>query len=192
MKIIILILLLSISSTSFAGGYYSGEYVDEYDQASGLYFKSLKTVTEQGGFLNISNSIMYSDINIFDPAANSNVLLFNDQKNRTISSFLYESGYNEETHSIQFRTSEDSYNQHHHIKNNHSIEKRAPKDRLLLVVSNEKQKNSTMFSFEKSGKNMQKIKTFPADVDWHIDVKNAKIRFICNTGNAIKIESLDW
>ena len=93
---------------------------------------------------------------------------------------------------IQFRTPEDTHTRDPHIKNNHSIQKRLPKDRLLLVVYNEKTKNSSMFSFDKSGKNKQEIKTFSDDVDWHIDVKNAKIRFVSNTGDAIRIESLDW
>ena len=190
--ILYMILLLIGAANAVAGGYYSGESVDEYDTATGFYFKSVKNGVHKDGFFKGGISDNVSDIVIFDPANGRNVLVFNDKKPRKITDFIYESQYQPETRSMLFGSPDRHYSIKRIIKNNQNIEKRKPKDRLLLVVYEKDGDFHEMWSLNKSGENLKKIKTIGKDIDWHIDVKNSKIRFVDLSKGDIEIESLDW
>jgi len=170
--------------------YAKGVYIDEYDHATGLYFKSVETGINESGFLSKGPSDDVSDINIFNPSTGKSALIFNDKKPRKIVAFIYESQYQAETRSMIFGSDEERHNRY--IKNNHSIEERKPKDRLLLVAYNKDQETYDMWSLNKSGENLKKLITINRTIDWHIDVKNSKIRFFALSENGVEIKSLDW
>jgi len=193
MKFIISMTLLLVGAVNaIAGGYYSGVSIDEYDKDTGFYFKSVKNGDEEGGFFSKGSSNNVSDINIFNPSTGRSVFIFNDKKPIKIVGFVYESQYHAETNSMLFGSTERQYNIKFCIKNNHNIEERKPKDRLLLVVYKKENDTFEMWSLSKLGDNLKKIKTFGKDIDWHIDVKNSKIRFVDISKDGINIESLDW
>jgi len=184
----LLILLVTTAFSAQAGGYYSGASIDAYDKDTGLYFKSVKNGKEDGGFLSKGSSSNVSDINVFNPSTGKSTLIFGDNKPRKITTFLYESEYVKETQSIAFGTNERTYN----VKNNNSIEEREIRNRLLIVVYDEEKEKSEMWSSDKSGNNLKKIKSFSKGVSWHIDVKNSKIRFVTSLNYKLNIESMAW
>lgn len=189
MKFLLSIFLLIFSTQGMTGmKYYHEDIIDEYDRATGLYFNVIEKKVKEGGFIS-SGHLTYSvDINIFDPKTGKSRAVFKDNTLRRIERVWFESDYDADKKMILFNES----SRYGMIKNNHNITERPPKNKLLIAVYNIKSKLNELWTANKQGDDLKKIKTFNSDYSWHIDIKNAKIRFVKQDENRLNIESLDW
>lgn len=180
-----LLFLLLLSTPAFAGGYYE-PHIDTYDPASGLYYKAVHDHTTEGGFLSSKSSRnTITNINIFDPANGTSTILFKAPKKEGISIVIFETG---------FKNSEIEFNATHSnlVMNNSRISKREPKNKLLIGIRSADSKETTLFVSDKRGAGLKKLASVPATADWHIDVKNSKLRVVHQTGKGVRIESYEW
>lgn len=186
MKYVHGILLLVACPTLWAGGYYHNS-IDVYDAASGLYYRSIEKRTEDRGFLGSSGDrVEITNINIYDPVTDTSKLLFKSLPEGTISFVLFESGYRDG----QIEFGEESSTTF--VRNNTAIKKRTPKDLLLIGVSQSKPDQTALYVSDKHGANMKKLVSVPDVDDWHIDVKNSKLRVVHQTGQGLKIDNYEW
>ena len=184
---LLLILLIFVSANVFAGDYYRPDRIDTYDPATGFYFKAVdKPDNGERGFLGSkqANPAPFN-IAVFDPSTNRSRLLFQESPLGAIGAVIFETGYKDG--SITF-TSEANYR----IKNNENVAKRDPKNRVLVVVAFEDRKESVLFVAEKKTGVLVPLAKVPQSADWHIDVKNSKLRVVRQTGQGIQVESFDW
>lgn len=185
MKIIMWFLLL-IGMSAHASNYYE-PYIDTYDPISGLYYKAVEENTEGGGFLSskmASNAVV--NINIFDPASGSSTLLFREPQREGITIVLFETGLKDGAVEFSGRSAPSL------VLNNTRVEKRAPKDKLLVGVRSKDAKETILFVSDKRGGNLKKLVAVPAAASWHIDARNSRLRVVHQTGNGVRIESLEW
>ncbi len=185
MKYLLSILFL-ICTGAIAGDYHDSR-VDTYDPASGLYYKSVYFQAKEKSFLSSSTQRSTININIFDPVSGTSTLLFKDAQKVGISVVLVESGFKDGT--VQFNGG--SYSSVPAM-NNAQIEKREPRNKLLVGVPNNEANELTLFVSDKKGVGLKKLVTLPAKADWHIDVKNSKLRVVNQTGTGIQIDSYEW
>lgn len=189
MKYLLAAMILMVSLTASAGnvGRYHGGQIDEYDRATGFYFKSI-TTEEEGGLMGKGAKPFINDINIYNPITGENIVLFNDENIHHITGILYESHYDAENQKIDFGDSVSSIE----IKNNDDIVERLLKDKLLILVTNKKAETHTLWTASKAGKGLSELITFPFYYDWHMDVQNSVIRIVGQDGNKVKIENIAW
>ena len=179
------IFLLLLSAPVFAGDYYEPR-IDTYDPASGLYYKAVQEHSADGGFLSSKSSRnTVININIFDPANRASTLLFKEPKKEGISIVIFETG---------FKGGEIEFNATHSnlVLNNTRISKREPKNKLLIGIRSADLKETTLFVSDKRGTGLKKLVSVPAAADWHIDVKNSKLRVVHQNGKVVRIESHEW
>lgn len=189
MKATLFIILFVFSLQGVAGmKYYHESLLNTYDRATGLYFNAIEKKVKEGGFISSGHRFYTVNIAIFDPKTGKITTVFNDNKFRKIEKIWFESYYHTDGRSIQF-------NEGRHfrrIKNNHDIVERAPKNKLLFAIYNVETKLNELWTVSKQGDHLKMIKAFSDDYNWHIDIKNAKIRFVKQIDNKLHIESLDW
>lgn len=185
MKFLSLILLL-LSQPLWAGGYYYSS-IDTYDAVSGLYYKSLERSTGDRGFMGSSSGGReITNINIYDPVTGSSSLLFKESPNGKIYFLFFESGYRDGK--IEFGDTNVSM----HIRNNANVTKRPVKDQLLVGVSVKNTQQTILYVADKHGANMKKVVEIPEGDDWHIDVRNSKLRVMHQTEQGLKIDNYEW
>ena len=184
-KVIVLLLLIVMPISALAGGYYHRSFQDEYDKTTDLYFTSAVSY-EDGGFLKGTDHKAI-DVYIYSPETNKGVYLFGQKNKSRITELLFESAFDNDSRSMLFNT-EDK----HAVRNNHSIDERTPKDRILVLTYNDETKESALWTASKNGENLKKLKDLNKIMEWHVDVRNEKIRFITKNNNSIKVESVDW
>jgi hypothetical protein len=196
MKKIIIILLILFPSFNAFGGLFK-DYplsIDEYDRETGFYFTSV-TIKEKGGFLK-GNNTQAIDIYIFFPSTNEGKYLFEQKNNDEIVAFVYESYFDEPEKSIFFNVMEGSNPiiriGSNLIKNNHNITKRKLRDKLLISTYNPEKETYTLWTSNKKGEHLKKLIDFRDFDEWHIDVKNSKLRIVEQRGLKITIKNLDW
>lgn len=185
LTLLLLILFVAGPTTLFAGGYGSYLFADSYDTESGLFYSAVFQ-SEVAGLLRSENKKIV-DIYIYSPQTEKGTYLFKLQNKSEILSFVFEKSYDTVKHSMTFNAGEGLYS-----KNNHEVRKRKPKDRLLVETYSEEAQTSTLWSSSKTGENLQRLKSYKNDTDWHVDVRNEKIRFISKTENFVRIENLEW
>ena len=178
--------VLVASAAAQAGDYYNGVGIDTYDPVSGLYYKAITTDTKKEGLLSSSSSQRITNINIFDPADGSSRALFSQNVTGRISNVCFESGFKDG--SVLFNGDMQPYV----AKNNHSLAKRDPKDKILVSVELPESKGTELFTADKRGKNVRRIATVPSGSSWHMDVRNSKLRVVNQVGQQFKLESFDW
>ena len=169
-------------------GYYGDFGVDEYDPATGLYYKAVTIERENRGFINKGPSTQVTNISIFIPETEEHSLLFKDEKQRSISFLLYEMGV--ENGAMKYRSTD----QYRLIKNNNLKTSRLPKDKLLIGVRLEKDQevHTELWSSDKHGSNLKLLTILPSSQDWHIDVRNSKIRIISSDKGKFSHKSIEW
>jgi hypothetical protein len=186
MKYLLGLLSILLSTSVFAGDYY-GHRIDTYDPVTGLYYKAVEGKAGEGGFLiskSSSNSIV--NIAIFDPTKETTSLLFKEPQEGGISIFLFETGFKDGV--IEYNGSEYSA----FVLNNTHVTKREPKDKLLIGVRIKDSKETILFVSDKRGGHLMKLVAISSDADWHIDMKNSKLRVIHQTGKGIRVENHVW
>lgn len=175
--------LLVFSSVVSAGSDYHSITVDTYDPVTGLYYNTVLNRQDRGFMSKDGSGVV--NIAIFNPSTGSIGLLFKEPLQGTLSSVLFEIGHKDGT--MQFYGAGRS-----DVKNNVGIPNRAPKNRLLVAVRDGKKKETALFGSEKDGSKLKKLIVVPDGDDWHIDVRNSKLRVVHQLGSAIKIESIEW
>jgi hypothetical protein len=186
MKYLYGFLIVLISTSAFAGEYYNSR-IDTYDPVTGFYYKAIEKSPEGGSILSSkSDSNIILNIAIFDPSRETTSLLFKEDQKNGISVFLFETGF-KDGH-IEFNNSTDSG----YILNNTRVAKRGLKDKLLIGVQNNQAKETILFVSDRKGNNLKKLIAVPYTADWHIDVKNSKLRVVRPTGKTIHIDSYVW
>lgn len=173
--LLLAVVVWGLGNMAVQAGYsgYGGRSVqlDFYDTPSGMYFKTITRRLESNGFLSKVKTMWVSDLYILDPATGKGRLLFNDGNvKRRLGRILMETGYDTKTESISF---EQGWTV---VKNNVGIAKRPLKNRILIVEIRKKQPD-ILWSVEKSGAHLQKLRELRKGENWHIDVKNGKLRF---------------
>jgi len=181
-KNVITFVLLVFSFYAFGGGYYNPT-IDQYDPATGLYFKSVE-VEKESGFLSSSNEAIVN-IYIYDPSKETGYYLFPESHHHQIVSLAFETGVKDG--SVQFHNNYSSP-----IRNNAGIADRQPKPTLLVVTRDSEKQALTFFVADKIAGKPRKIGKIHSKSNWHIDVKNSKIRTVTQVDKKIIIENLTW
>jgi len=178
-----------LAGTTANAGFSSYDYsmeIDEYDQ-SGTYYYNGVEIKEEGGLLK-GDDRKTVDIGIFNQTTGKTAYFFNGSNAEEIVVFAYENAFDDKTGAIVFNRSDRSAP----ARNNMNLPKRAPKDKVILVTCRKEDNSYTLWFSDKSGKKPEKIREFGREAEWHIDMKNAKVKFITQTGRTIKIDSIDW
>lgn len=79
-----------------------------------------------------------------------------------------------------------------HVKNNAGVVQREPKDQLLVAVYNRETKTTSLQVSNRRGGNLKELTSVPENAEWHVDVKNSKVRVVQQMGSQLRIESLEW
>jgi hypothetical protein len=66
------------------------------------------------------------------------------------------------------------------------------RDKLLISTYNPEKETYTLWASNKKGEHLQKLIDFRAFDEWHIDVKNSKLRIVKQRDLKITIKNLDW
>jgi hypothetical protein len=157
--------------------------LDLYDPDTGLYYKGVETPRVQGmGVLSGPGREMIN-VSIFDPATGASHLVFSERPKGVIAFCLFETGFKDG--SILFNEYQSGY-----AKNDKSVPQRKLRDKLLVGVRDGDK--TTLFVSDKHGNGLKPLTVLSADDDWHIDVRNSKLRVVRQTGEAVKLESFDW
>lgn len=184
-KIIIFVICILFSVPAFGGGIYFLN-IDEYDPVTGYFYKGVE-ISEKSGFLK-SGSNRTIDIYVYSPEEDKGTYIFNGENMDKIVTFLYETSFSEKSGSIVFNLPDGS----RPIKNNTGIKKRDIRDKMLICTYNEETETYTLWISKKRGENLTRIKSISKRIEWHVDVRNSKIRFVSQAGKNIKIESAEW
>lgn len=186
MKFIISALLVFISQAAIAGDYYNPSQIDTYDPSSGIYFKAVEKSGKDRDFMSSKSSGPVTiNINIFDPTSGKSRLLFEEPVSGIITAVIFEAGYKDG--SIEFGGQEANF-----IKNNKLVVAREPKRKVLVAIRNPEKKETTLLVADKRSGDPTPVAIVSDGDDWHIDVRNSKIRVVHQTGQAIKIDSYEW
>jgi hypothetical protein len=183
MKRFIVLALLVVATTSNAGDYYYANRVDTYDPVTGLYYKAVLSKGDRGFISKGGPDVV--NIAITNPATGAVALLFKEPLLGNITSVIFEVGFKEG--SIEFYGADRPY-----IQNNTGLANRALKSKLLVAVREGEKKETSLFVAAKDGGNLKRVAVVPEKDDWHIDVKNSKLRVVHQLGNSIRLESYDW
>lgn len=176
MKNAIALMLLFWSSLAVAMYTERGATVDDYDPATGYYYKSW-----------ISDDRV-TNIYVYDPKTHIGEMIFREGAVYRVSQFIYESGYDPKERTMKFGG--DSLNG---IRNNEYVAQRPPKDKLLIVTVDQKNSDAlVLWTADKSGKNLKRLVAVDFRDDWHLDVRNSKIRIIKQDKNTFVMTGMDW
>jgi hypothetical protein len=181
-KSIFLVFLL-FSFNVNAGGYYQS--VNQgYDADTGLFFYPIKHKPESGGMFSSKSNTRIKNILIFDPETEKKSYLFERNKIWNIQSFSFEESINK-SNVVQF------FGSSNRILNNQNSVERKIKDQLLVITSEKDSEQLTMWYASKKGKNLKEVYNFHKSVNWHVDLKNSKIRFITHN-KEVSFKSIEW
>ena len=163
--------------------------INKYDPVSGLYFKSITKEEEDVSRSRFSKSlskakVLTCNIGIFDPETNEIKTIFPDDQEIELCNFIFEIGYDEESSVIEFN------NDSQFIRNNNSIEKREPNHHLLIVTTHDNK--YTLWKSDRKGDDLEETIIVPEKSNWHIDVKNSKIRVISSQKGILSVDSFVW
>lgn len=187
MKCLSIMLLLMLVSLSSWAGEFNYSNIDNYDPSTGLYYKAITDKNDDGSYLSSKASKgQVININIFNPADDSSIQLFKTAQKDGIPILMYETEFDNGIMKFFGTVSNGA------VLNNTNIDKRSPKNKLLIGIRNLSTKEITLFISDKKGSGLKKLVTMPQNTDWHIDVKNSKIRLVKETAKGLTIESFDW
>lgn len=187
MKTFIAVTLLTLASAAFAGGYYNPRQIDTYDPATGLYFKAVEQMVEERGLLGSKSAAgpVTVNISVFDPVSGKSRFLFPEHRPWNIQTVLFETGFRDG--SVQFSEPSSPY-----VMNNTGLDKREPRNKVLVSLRNQEQRETVLFVADKRAGTLTRLATVPFSADRHIDVRNSKLRIVHQTGQGLRFESHDW
>lgn len=185
-KALVSAVLLWGGQCALAGEYYNQSQIDTYDPSTGLYFKAVERRNEDRGLMSsAADGPTTVNINIFDPTSGKSRLLFKEPPRGTITVVMFEASFKDGV--IEFVGDESS-----HVKNNKSVAAREPKGKVLVAVKDAGSKRTVLLVADKRTGNPTPVASVADGDDWHIDVRNAKIRVVHQNGRTLKIDSYEW
>jgi hypothetical protein len=188
MKQVLIIFVLIYTSSIFGGSFGYTPDINTYDPESGFYYKSLDIENTNRGFLGSGSRTKIINIIIYNPITEKQVKLFKaNDENRNIEFVMFES-------SIKNGIVEaySSYGLSHIFKNNIVKENRRLRDKLLIGVSNLRNKSTVLWVSKKNGDDLKKITEVLKFSTWHIDLKNSKLRVVTSIKDRLKLQNFDW
>ncbi len=187
-KVLIGLFIYLVLPMQVLAGYYGGSRVDEYDPNTGIYYKAMEIERESRIFISKGPSTQVTNISIFIPETEKHRLLFEDRKKRDIVLVLYETGMEDGV--MQYNMPEH----YRLIKNNRLVANRPPRDKLLIGVRVEKDEeySTELWLSDKHGNDLKLLTEIPATHDWHIDVRNSKIRIVFSNNGEFSQKSVEW
>ena len=164
--------------------------IDSYDKGSNFYYKSIsdehrKSHDEKSMFSKIKQlPLKIVNLAIIDSKDNGCRLLFDKSQEVEIRFVLFEQEYNEEEKKIEFN------DKHLYVRNNENIEQRVIKNKFLIGLNiNE---NIELWTADKNGLNLKKMLSLNKDEQWHLDVKNSKIRVLSSVNSTFSMQIFEW
>lgn len=182
----ILALSLLLVVVPAGADYYGFDRIDTYDPVTGLYYRAVVTEDDRGFTLDSKGGSQAVNIAVFDPSNGAVSLLFKERVPGAVQVVVFEAGFKDGA--MVFSGGEHAP----YIKNNHGISKREPKAKLLAAVRDKDNKSTILYVADKTGANLKQIAVVPSNADWHLDVKNSKLRVVRQTGNTVKLDSYEW
>jgi len=194
--VVTLLTFLSINNAYAA--YSANGYIDKYDSATGLYYKSIKDYKrvekEEKGFLSSIKSLKSGsynkiiNISIYNPKTDKIVYVFKDDKVRNISKIFFADSYNQETNSIDFVGSFAGV-----LKNNNDLRHRKMTNKMILSEINTEKNTETIWMVNKDGSSLNAVTTINRNTtSWHVDVKRSVIRLVSVEKGKMSIKNFDW
>jgi len=167
---------------------YGPSRIDHYDEATGLYFR---TLTEQrvptGLVSSFKPSTVVVNLNIFDPDTNTSVRYFDTPPTGAITDILFETGLTKGQLDVI------SLGGGWRFKHNAGLpDDRKPRDKLLVGVHDDATRATTLYVSDKHGQDRSVLTVVPDGADWHIDAANGKLRVVREDKGTLAIESFDW
>lgn len=129
----------------------------------------------------------YSNLFIWNIETKQKTKVFSDEdasKERIVSMFFEES-YNEEQQLMLF-------NVDFRLLNNRQIPFRHPKNLLLIETYQEVNGQTSLWTCDKHGQNLQKITSLQSETEWHLDVGNSLIRTIQHQPKDVEFTEFRW
>lgn len=176
--------ILAAAVSAHADYYPYGGRIDTYDPVTGVYYKAV-SAKEPVGFMSSKTEARAINLAITTPSSGETVLLFQHPLSGSLSDVLFETGFKDGA--IEFFGPSGGF-----VLNNENVPKREPKDRMLVIVKSKTGDSRDLYVCGKDGSDLEKVTTIAASDDWHIDVKNSKIRIVHQRGNGIAIDNHDW
>ncbi|MBN1576171.1 MAG: hypothetical protein JW913_06460 [Chitinispirillaceae bacterium] len=176
----------------YAGSYPGSTEKDvTSDPESNLIYIGINEISKK-------DKIGYSIVNymILNPTDGTKSFIFPKENQKTIKSILFETKYDstEKRMILNFRN-DLPYSLRinpEFVINNDFIEKRIPKDKMIIVINDGYDQPSEIWTCLKNGKNLTKISTVEVKGSWHLDIRNCKIRIVNQKGYETSINQYDW
>ncbi|WOO41634.1 hypothetical protein [Rubellicoccus peritrichatus] len=181
-KTAISFLSLMLIHLPFAAGYYGSGNINKYSADGDTYYRAISE-DESGGLLSSkSSSDRVMNIQVFDVLSGGTWKVFENNlpNGDAIVDLIFE-----------VRDSEGNIVPDGNRLQNIDI-KRDLKSKILIVVRNAKSGNESLWTAYENGKGVRRITVVGKKQDWHIDLKNQKIRVFTRTADKYRMDAYDW
>lgn len=163
---------------------------EEYDRECNLFYLSIhpKTKKLMGGKKDAEPDLKkVSNIIIYDVAQQISKVLFETIGDKEVITHLFfEAAYDEQKQEIIFNRYSSK------IQNNHGVEQRLVKDRLLICQENRDTHQKKLWTSKKDGTSRKLLAELKADQEWRLDVYNGKVRTFRRSTENPSVTDHDW
>jgi hypothetical protein len=188
--LIVLLLLVSVTSPTYAGFYSSrGSGFRYFETGKNLLYVSVAKVKNKK-----IDSGLIGNIAVVNLSTNSVINIFKTDFNERIENLIFEAKI---ISSVQenFKGYKVAFNANYgnrYVRNNRLTVNRIVKDKLCILTYKAETKIYSLWYCDKTGANLKRVKSFKANTEWWIDIKNSKIYFMRQVGAQIRAESIVW
>ena len=188
-----------LSSTAIAG--YDDQSSSEYDLDTGLYIHRVSSIEEEKADYSSKSGTYSPTINlfVFNPKDNTYRHLL-DKNYGEITSYVVETGFekpikqtdkeNKMAGSFTYLFGDSK------TKNNTNVTQRAINSNIIIETYNNKNKDFTVWKANKLAGKATVLFSYRQPAQWHLDVKNQKIRLVTtgieNKKVRLRIKSYAW
>ena len=166
-----------------AGGYYHIIH-QGYDDDTGLFYLPIQNSPNSTGMFSSKSARRVNNILFFDPTTETQSYLFKRSSVWDVKHFTFETNVHK-SGEIEF------FGSSYQVLNKPKTSNRVLKDLLLIITAEEESELLTMWYATKKGQNLRKVHMFSENDEWHIDLKNAKVRFVTKDKD-VSFKSIDW
>jgi len=153
----------------------------------------------------ITNYLIY-DVNkntkkyLFDKERSEDIvlLLFENKFNDKYGNIIFNIDYTEEAYTYGYDKFQSIFNDEKkcisepYIFNNCSLNKRPLNDKILILLFDDDSDLYTIYTSKLDGTDLKLIIQFSEDDDWHLDLKNNKIRVFIQKGIKSNLAEFEW
>ena len=191
-----LLLILLIGNILFGGSFGSFQgNISEDPINNRLYI----AINEKGGVFSESDKIGYKIINclVYDINSKEKNYIFPEDNKKSISTILFEV-YFDTTERRMILNGEMNYSDYkmygnRFVVNNYILKERLPKDKIIFILSGLKISDpDEIWTCDKSGNGLKKVKELQKNEIWYIDFKNEKIIIVKQNKMETEIFEYDW